>query len=731
MNKKKKTDNLDEIQQWMIEDLGKSGLTKDDIDVEPFGVEVARNGNIINNGGYHIIYHDRDGSIMQGANLKPFIRQRFRPPLPERKGVKVKYATIARAGNRCFIQQSVFEYLTENPNAPILITEGEKKAAKANKMGIPMIGLAGIWNWLASKSERSSIVDKYKINRDIVQFLHPYRDVIIIYDSDSKDNRNKANSFDLNTLHFADELSNYDCSLYRVDIPQTTEGKCGLDDYLITHSKEDLLNHIEQTKELIPQEEAIKIRDPYKNITDIEGEPFLIKFTQLGEVSKVTLTQGWNARFLMQNHHIIYEPRELNFYIYNEDNGLWESKSEDYLKLLLSSELGEYWKKFHFNESKYLLPVRNDRILKDSINRLRGLAEEEGAFVSNAKNPVIHLQEGMLELNSLELNNFAPKYYSRNQIPISFDINLECPQFINDLLAPALNEDSIEVLQKYFGMCVMGYNYSQQFLLLEGTAGGGKSTLTDILRSIIGAMNVAEMRTQQLNERFELAAFFDKTLLIGSDVPGNFLQRTGAETIKKLTGHDFIEAEFKGANKRCRMKGTFNVVVTSNNSLRVRLDGDEEAWRRRLILLRFVNPPTENRIANFGQKLIESEGAGILNWMIEGAIKALQDFKEHGRIMLPQAVQRDADELLYDSNTLNNFLDDRVVISNGSSVTTSELQNAYIHYCNSNNLLAMSSRTVAMRLVSLIKDKFNIRASNSIMRGGHKARGYKNLSLTQ
>ncbi len=146
----------------------------------------------------------------------------------------------------------------------------------------------------------------------------------------------------------------------------------------------------------------------------------------------------------------------------------------------------------------------------------------------------------MLNLETMEMDDFSPEYYSRNQIPIAFDENAVCPRFLNELLAPALDDEDIEVIQKYFGMCLLGYNYSQQLLILERTPGDGKSTLVDVLRQIIGRRNIAELRTNLLNERFEMAAFGGKTLLIGYDVPGNFLQRSGAEVLKKLTGRDCI-----------------------------------------------------------------------------------------------------------------------------------------------------------------------------------------------
>lgn len=78
--------------------------------------------------------------------------------------------------------------------------------------------------------------------------------------------------------------------------------------------------------------------------------------------------------------------------------------------------------------------------------------------------------------------------------------------------------------------------------------------------------------------------------------------------MKRLTGCDFIEAEFKGGNTRASLMGVFNILITSNNRLRVRLDGDEEAWRRRLLLVKFENPPVKKKIADFAKILVRDEG---------------------------------------------------------------------------------------------------------------------------
>jgi phage/plasmid-associated DNA primase len=91
-------------------------------------------------------------------------------------------------------------------------------------------------------------------------------------------------------------------------------------------------------------------------------------------------------------------------------------------------------------------------------------------------------------------------------------------------------------------MCLLGGNPAHRFLVLRGTAGGGKSTLVEIIETVIGPHNVAQLRVHLLTERFEIAGFLGKTLLCGKDVPGNFLDNRAAHVIKPLTGGDRLSA---------------------------------------------------------------------------------------------------------------------------------------------------------------------------------------------
>ena len=160
----------DDLNAWIDADLARSGLTRNDIEIEPFKPE----GTLVkrSNGGYKIIYRNAQGERFLGHNGKIFMRKRYRPPLPlSRDKVEMKYATDPGAGNHCYfpVSADAMDQLYDS-ELPLILVEGEKKARKATISGVPMIGLAGIWNWLAPKSERRTVTDHYKINDDLVPF---------------------------------------------------------------------------------------------------------------------------------------------------------------------------------------------------------------------------------------------------------------------------------------------------------------------------------------------------------------------------------------------------------------------------------------------------------------------------------------------------------------------------------------------------------------------------------
>ena len=57
-------------------------------------------------------------------------------------------------------------------------------------------------------------------------------------------------------------------------------------------------------------------------------------------------------------------------------------------------------------------------------------------------------------------------------------------------------------------------------------------------------------------------------------------------------------AEIKGSNERPEIQGQFNIIITCNSRLSVRLEGDADAWRRRLVIVGYRKPKAVKPIAD-------------------------------------------------------------------------------------------------------------------------------------
>lgn len=266
-------------------------------------------------------------------------------------------------------------------------------------------------------------------------------------------------------------------------------------------------------------------------------------------------------------------------------------------------------------------------------------------------------------------------------------------------------------------------------MILTGTPGGGKSTLLEIIEAVIGPANVCQLRTEHLSNRFELSRFLRKTTLSGKDVKGNFLQTEGAHVLKALVGHDLLSAERKGSNIEFQIKGEFGVAVSCNSRLRVKLDGDVDAWRRRLLIIRYEKLKPKERILDFAEKLLTEEASGILHWMVDGAIMHLGECDTMGEYRLTEAQEDRVDQFLAESDSIRHFVIDRIEEAPDCDLTTTEIVSAYFDYCVESGWVAFSSREVEMALPDMMLELFHSARSAHIQRPSGRQKGYPRVAL--
>lgn len=439
-----------------------------------------------------------------------------------------------------------------------------------------------------------------------------------------------------------------------------------------------------------------------------------------------SLNQCYFAGRFAAEHIVLHEPAERQFYEYENDTGLWTLRTVDAVKKALGDDfhrLTVEWKK------PAIIRHRTNSMLGALADLLRGEVEKRGAFEERRR--VIHVANGMLHLDCdpPELRGFSRSYYSRNQCPIHFDERAGCPRFKSELLSTALDDDDTSLIKRWAGLCLLGYNRTQRLMLMTGTPGGGKSTLMGIIERIIGRRNIAELRTNLLLDRFELFSFVGRTLLTGKDVPADFLSSAGATVIKKLCGGDLIDAEGKNLNCRVQMKGHFNIGITANSRLRVRLEGDTGAWSRRILSVNYERPKPANPIRDFEDVLLAHEGPGILNWMIEGAVEHLVELDKCGDFILTDKQRARVEALLCESDSVRFFVRHALEESDFDAVTTDELVRAYADFCDARGWDALARRTVENQLPDLMLERFRAAKRNDIKREGKSHKGFAGVAI--
>lgn len=411
---------------------------------------------------------------------------------------------------------------------------------------------------------------------------------------------------------------------------------------------------------------------------------------------------------------------------YNELTGVWEAMSHE-------AAIDLTWQETLTVLRRIEAPTEFETLVNTSlVNTTIKLLKPKIEFMEDYSESVkyFHAKNGMIVFDMKkgiwQRQNFSPEFNSFDQSEIPYGPKAKCPRFLNELVKSAMTHEDVEILQMYLGQCLLTVNLSQTFLLLIGTPGGGKSTLVNIIEKVIGKEHCAELRAAHTTGRFEIAGLCGKKLLTGKDVSSEFLNNAGGRALKFLTGNDTVTAEYKNSNKRVNVDGNFNIIITSNNTLRLKFDGDREAWRRRILLLNYKNPPPVKKIANFDDVLIKEEGSGILNWMMEGATKLIES---EGAIPKNAYQKKAVDDLLKSSDPFEFFADNFIHPVNQASLTSAEVIEWLTKMCHKRGWDVPADRDIQVRLKKYMAENYGASQSKSIKRNGKCQRGYCNFQI--
>lgn len=192
-----------------------------------------------------IPYYQPDRALMtfeRDGKTVPFCRLRYLVD-PTPKGFTQKkpkrYAQPGKSGTRVYFTRCLdWERLMQDVQEPLLITEGESKSAVAAYMGMPCLGLGGVFNFMQG-------VDDLLPELEAIKWRG--RDVLIVFDSDAASNPNVIAA----EARLVDELMRKrGAKVTIIRLPPDGDNKEALDTFLEKYGPPALIALLEKTQPL-------------------------------------------------------------------------------------------------------------------------------------------------------------------------------------------------------------------------------------------------------------------------------------------------------------------------------------------------------------------------------------------------------------------------------------------------------------------------------------------------
>lgn len=268
-------------------------------------------------------------------------------------------------------------------------------------------------------------------------------------------------------------------------------------------------------------------------------------------------------------------------------------------------------------------------------------------------------------------------------MPVDFDPEAECPQFLRFIHQVQPDEEVRGFLQRWVGYSLTGRIGEQKLVFNYGEGGNGKSVFVDIIARIMGPYS-STLPFQSLAKEDRPRA--------GSEASPDLARLPGARMVRVAEpeqGLKFAEAKVKAMTGgepmivRHLNRGFFEFMpqfkLTLSGNHKPSIQGqDRGIWRRFLLVPWEVNLEESEQDPDLPAKLW-AERCGILNWMLDGVRMWLED-----GLAIPDKVRAATDEYRADSDPLGRFITSCTVKASGSVTAAREMYSAYQRWCKAN-----------------------------------------------
>ena len=237
----------------------------------------------------------------------------------------------------------------------------------------------------------------------------------------------------------------------------------------------------------------------------------------------------------------------------------------------------------------------------------------------------------------------------------------------------------INYVQEIVGLVAIGQVYLEALIIAYGSGRNGKSTFWNTIANVLGTYTghlSADALTTGVrrNVKPEMAEVKGKRLIISAELEEG--KRLNTSIVKQLCSTDEIYAE-KKYMKPFSFTPSHTIVLYTNYLPHVG-GNDEGIWRRLIVIPFNAKIAKRNDIKNYAQYLTEQAGSAVLQWIIEGAQRIIQ---QNYQLTTPAAVTKAVQAYHADNDWLGHFLNENCELDPSYEQKSGDLYQKYREYC--------------------------------------------------
>lgn len=489
-----------------------------------------------------------------------------------------------------------------NPNIPIAVTEGAKKAGAGLSVGVPTIALFGVEMGLTSLASGTKVIVP-----NLEPFAVPGRIIYLPFDQDLYEKPEVRSAL----KRLANRLEKKGATVL---VPSWDNKYKGMDDFIKANGGEAFRDALTNSQTVKNWEKQFKSENK-SNSSDNTGEKRKIypeppPSDEMGE----RIAEEYRDRLAYNNENGTWYRYEADF------KGVWSPETEEYIEAIVAGIL----------RGKGIRGWDTRSYLTNTLKSMRDTLIER-KWLEKPANEFLPFENGVLEVATGKLLPHSPGYrftwsLPRHHNPLSTDW-LEISDWMDT--ATGKNQQLKNVLVAFAAATLKGMGHLQKFLHLIGIGGSGKGTFMKLLVNLIGLENTHTTTLEEwCGNRFETAQAYRKRLVI---FPDEDKGTRGLSRFKSLTGGDWLRAEEK-MKKPFKFKFDGMVALASNFPI---FSGDSSSgMSRRTISVPFNAVIAQTRRRDL-EKVFQPELAAFTNYLlnlendwIERTLKGIADVPE-------------------------------------------------------------------------------------------------------